>query len=159
MAGNYVATSMITIDAPTSRVWSVLTDHDAIEEFMFGTDVVTDWAIGGPIVWRGVWEGKNYEDKGTVLEFEPGRRLVNTHFSPLSGQEDTPENYHTLTWTLEDDAGKTDLTLSQDNNATTEEAAHSKGMWDQLVEGVKSIAERESGTQPPDQTDSRPSAG
>ena len=77
----------------------------------------TDWTVGGPIVWRGEWDGKAYEDKGKILELEPGRRLVHTHFSPLSGQEDAPENYHTLTWTLEDQTGKTKLTLSQDNNA------------------------------------------
>ena len=143
MTGQYVATSAIRIEAPTGRVWSVLTDHDAIREFMFGTDVVTDWTVGGPIVWRGVWEGKAYEDRGNILEFEPGRRLVVTHFSPLSGKADAPENYHTLTWTLEDGAGTTELTLSQDNNASPEEAEHSKGMWDSLMAGVKAIAERE----------------
>lgn len=143
MTGKYVATSTITIEAPTSRVWSVLTDHDAMTEFMFGSDVVTDWTIGGPIVWRGIWEGKEYEDRGRILEFEPGRRLVVTHFSPLSGQEDTPENYHTLTWTLEGETGTTELMLSLDNNASAEEAKHSKGMCDSLVVGVKAIAERE----------------
>ena len=142
MTGKYVATSTITIEASARRVWSVLTDPDGIKEFMFGTDVVTDWTVGGPIVWRGVWDGKEYEDKGSVLEFEPGRRLVVTHFSPLSGQNDAPENYHTLRWTLEDRSGATVLTLSQDNNASAEEAQHSKGMWDNLVAGVKAIAER-----------------
>ena len=142
MAGKYVATSTITIEAPTGRVWSVLTDPAAIKEFMFGAEVVTDWTVGGPIVWRGVWDGKAYEDRGSVLEFEPGRRLVVTHFSPLSGQEDVPENYHTLTWTLEDQSGATEFTLSQDNNASAEEAEHSKGMWDSLVKSVKAIAER-----------------
>ena len=143
MTGKYVATSTITIEAPARRVWSVLTDPDGIKEFMFGTDVVTDWTVGGPIVWRGIWEGKAYEDKGRILEFEPGRRLVVTHFSPLSGQEDAPENYHTLRWILEDRPGATILTLSQDNNASAEAAQHSKGMWDSLVAGVKAIAERE----------------
>ena len=142
MAGKFLATSTITIEAPTGRVWSVLTDPAAIKEFMFGADVVTDWTVGGPIVWRGVWDGKAYEDRGSVLEFEPGRRLVVTHFSPLSGQEDVPENYHTLTWTLEDQSGATEFTLSQDNNASAEEAEHSKGMWDSLVKSVKAIAER-----------------
>lgn len=142
MAGNFIASSTITIHASADRVWSVLTDPTAIKEFMFGTEVVTDWTVGGPIVWRGVWKGTNYEDKGVILEFEPGKRLVNTHFSPLSGQEDTPENYHTLTWTLEPEDGKTRLTLAQDNNASADEAAHSKGMWDSLVESVKTIAER-----------------
>jgi uncharacterized protein YndB with AHSA1/START domain len=143
MTGKYVATSAITIDASTDRVWAVLTDRDAIKEFMFGTDVETDWSIGAPIVWRGIWEGKAYEDKGVVLEFEPGRRLVNTHYSPLGGQEDAPGNYHTLTWTLVAEAGMTKLTLSQDNNASVEGAEHSKGMWDNLVKGVKTIAERD----------------
>jgi uncharacterized protein YndB with AHSA1/START domain len=141
--GKHVATSRITIDAPAERVWSVLTDRDAIKEFMFGTDVVTDWVVGSPIVWKGVWQGKDYEDKGVILELEPGRRLVHTHFSPLSGQPDSPENYHTLTWTLEGGAGETHLTLSQDNNSSAEEAEHSKGMWDSLVSDVKAIAERD----------------
>lgn len=142
MAGNFIASSSIMIQASADRVWSVLTDPQAIKEFMFGTEVVTDWTVGGPIVWRGVWKGKEYEDKGTILEFEPGKRLVNTHFSPLSGQDDAPENYHTLTWTLEPAGGMTKLTLAQDNNASPDEAAHSKGMWDSLVESVKNIAER-----------------
>ena len=142
MTGNFIASSTITIHASADRVWSVITDPQAIKEFMFGTDVLTDWTVGGPIAWRGTWQGKEYEDKGTVLEFEPGKRLVNTHFSPLSGQDDAPENYHTLTWTLEPEDGITKLTLAQDNNASPDEAAHSKGMWDSLVESVKNIAER-----------------
>ena len=143
MTETYVATATITIDAAPRHVWSVLTDRDAIKEFMFGTEVSTDWTVGGPITWRGAWEGMEYQDKGTILELEPGRRLVHTHFSGLSGQDDKPENYHTLTWTLDEGgAGKTELTLSQDNNATPEEAEHSKAMWESLVKSVKEIAER-----------------
>ena len=142
MPGNYVATSTITIDAPPDRVWKVITDPQAVKEFMFGADLATDWTVGGPIAWRGEWEGKPYEDKGTVLEVDPGQKLVHTHFSPLGGEEDTPGNYHTLTWTLEDKGGQTQLTLSQDNNASEDAAEHSRGMWDMLVADVKKITER-----------------
>jgi uncharacterized protein YndB with AHSA1/START domain len=142
---DHVATARSTIQAGPERVWQVITDPASMTEFFFGAQVVTDWVVGGPIVWRGVWEGKPYEDKGQVLELEPGRRLVTTHFSPLTGQPDVPENYHTLTWTLEPDGAGTRLTLAQDNNASAEEAAHSKGMWDTLVASVKEIAEREPG--------------
>ncbi len=142
MPGNHVATSSIVIDAPASHVWDVITDPEAVREFMFGADLVTDWTVGGPVVWRGEWEGKAYEDKGYILEVEPGQRLVHTHFSPLGGEDDKPENYHTLTWTLEDQGGATKLTLSQDNNATEEAAAHAQGMWNMLVADVKRIAER-----------------
>lgn len=142
MAETYVATSSITIDAPRDRVWAVLTDPDAAREFMFGTELETDWTVGGPIRWRGVWEGRPYEDHGVILEFEPDRRLVNTHFSPLGSEDDVPENHHTLTWTLDDADGGTLLTLSQDNNRTPEAAEHSQGMWDGLVAKVKELAER-----------------
>lgn len=142
MTGNHVATSATTIDAPAGRVWDVITDPAAVKEFMFGAELVTDWAVGGPILWRGEWEGKAYEDKGTILEVEPGRKLVHTHFSTLGGGEDKPENYHTLAWTLEDQDGATKLTVSQDNNASEDAAEHSRGMWDMLVADVKKIAER-----------------
>ncbi|MDE8668605.1 SRPBCC domain-containing protein [Pseudarthrobacter sp. H3Y2-7] len=138
----HVATAAITIDAPASRVWDVMTDPAAVKEFMFGARLVTDWTVGGPILWRGEWEGKPYEDKGTILEIKPGRKLVHTHFSALSGGEDQPENYHTLTWTLDEKDGRTRLTLAQDNNPSEEAAEHSKGMWDMLVADVKKIAER-----------------
>ena len=142
MPGNHVATSSITIDAPPDQVWDVITDPAAVKEFMFGADLVTDWTVGGPISWRGDWEGKPYEDKGEILEVEPGDKFVHTHFSPLGGEEDKPGNYHTLTWTLEDRDGQTQLTLSQDNNASEDAAEHSKGMWDMLVADVKKITER-----------------
>jgi uncharacterized protein YndB with AHSA1/START domain len=142
MPENHVATSSITIDAPPDRVWDVITDPEAVKEFMFGADLVTDWTVGGPIAWRGEWEGKPYEDRGKILDVEPGQKLVHTHFSPLGGEEDKPENYHTLTWTLEDKGGQTQLTLSQDNNASEDAAEHSRGMWDMLVADVKKITER-----------------
>jgi uncharacterized protein YndB with AHSA1/START domain len=143
MTEKYVAISTIAIEAPPSRVWSVITDPKSVGELFFGSEVITDWTVGGPIIWRGEWEGKPFEDKGEIIAFEPGRRLETTHFSPLTGQPDVPENYHTLTWTLEPAGTQTVLTLMQDNNDSPAAAEHSKDMWDMLVATVKNIAEGE----------------
>ncbi len=86
-----------------------------------------------------VWD-KPYEDKGEVLEVDPGRLLKLTHFSPLTGQPDVPENYHTLVYELSGD-GTTHLKLTQDNNGSEDEAKHSQDMWEMLVAKVKEAAE------------------
>jgi uncharacterized protein YndB with AHSA1/START domain len=67
MAAGFVATAETEIEAPPKRVWTALTDPDEIEKYMFGSHVVTDWKPGSPIVWKGEYEGKKYEDKGKVL--------------------------------------------------------------------------------------------
>ncbi|MDP9985947.1 uncharacterized protein YndB with AHSA1/START domain [Arthrobacter oryzae] len=149
MAGNHVAVSVTTINANPMRVWEVITDPAAVKEFMFGAVLETDWKVDSPITWQGEWDGKTYQDKGRILKVEPGRKLVHTHFSPLSGQEDKPENYHKLEWTFEDLGGATRLSLAQDNNPTEDAAAHSKGMWDKLLADVKALAERTQRPSPP----------
>lgn len=139
---DYVATAEIEIEVSPKKVWEVLTDPEQIKKFMFGTEVHTDWQQGSPITWQGEYEGKQYLDKGEILEIDPGRLLKVTHYSPLSGQPDTLENYHTLTYELEDHGTSTHLSLSQDNNASEQEAEHSRGMWEMLVQAVKEAAER-----------------
>jgi uncharacterized protein YndB with AHSA1/START domain len=138
---DYVATAETEIDAPPKKVWTALTDPDEIEKYMFGSHVVTDWKPGSSIVWKGEYEGKKYEDKGEILEVEPERRLKLTHFSPLSGQEDVPENYHTLVYELENRGGKTHVALSQDGNRTEDAAKHSQENWEKMLSGLKEVVE------------------
>jgi uncharacterized protein YndB with AHSA1/START domain len=139
---DFVATAEAEIDAPAEKVWGALTDPKQIEKYMFGSQVETDWKPGSRIVWRGEYEGKQYEDKGEIVEIEPNRRLKMTHFSPLSGQEDIPENYHTLLYELDERDGSTRLSLSQDNNPSAEAAEHSRANWEKMLVGLKQVVER-----------------
>ena len=138
---DYTATAEIEIDAPPARVWQALTDPEQIKQYMFGSRVATDWQPGSSIVWKGEYEGKKYEDKGEILEVEPGRRLKLTHFSPLSGQDDRPENYHTVLYELEERGGTTRVSLSQDNNSSQEAAEHSRANWQKMLDGLKRVVE------------------
>jgi uncharacterized protein YndB with AHSA1/START domain len=137
----HIATAEIDITTSPDRVWNALTDPDEVEKYMFGSRVESDWQPGSPIVWKGEWQGKPFEDKGTVVEVDPERTLVVTHFSPLTGQDDVPENYHTLTYQLRANGGSTHLSLSQDNNASAEEAAHSQENWQGMLSGMKKLLE------------------
>ena len=140
----YVATAETDIDATRSEVWRALTDPDEIQKYMFGSKVETDWKPGSRITWKGEYEGKKYEDRGEILEVEPERRLKLTHFSPLGGEEDAPENYHTLIYELEERDGKTRVSLSQDNNKSEEAAEHSRANWDKMLAGLREVVEAHS---------------
>jgi len=140
MKGIIVRISMQINAAPT-KVWEALTQPDLIRQYLFGTNTETDWKPGSPIFSRGVWEGKSYEDKGTVLEVVPEKRLVYTYWSGFSGVPDTPENYKTITFELAQDGTKTLLTLTQDNNADEKSKTHSEKNWQMVLDGLKKLVE------------------
>jgi uncharacterized protein YndB with AHSA1/START domain len=141
MHATYTAKATTTIKAPVSKVWQALVNPDIIKQYLFNTDVISDWKVGSPIIYRGEWEGKPFEDKGEILDIEPERLLRSTHWSPLSGVPDIPENYHTVTYTLAEKGESTEVTISQDNNATEEEKAHSEKNWRIVLEGMKTLLE------------------
>jgi uncharacterized protein YndB with AHSA1/START domain len=142
MDKNLIASSSIDINAPSSKVWDALVNPEAIKQYMFGTNVVTDWREGSPIFWKGEWQGKSYEDKGVVLQFKPGRTIQYSHFSPLSGLPDKPENYHTVTIELSGDRNQTRVSLAQDKNLTEEERDHSAGNWEMMLTALKKLVEQ-----------------
>ncbi len=138
---NFTAQATTTIHAPASKVWDALTKPELIKHYFFGTNVVTDWKVGSPIYYRGEWQGRSYEDKGTILEVERNKRLVSTHWSPLAGVPDSPEYYHTVTYVLSEHDGNTDVTILQDNNASEDEKAHSEENWKMVLAGLKKFVE------------------
>ena len=149
-----IAKASISIGAPSREVWQALVDPEAIKQYLFGTTVVSEWRQGGPIVWKGERKVKAYEDKGVILQLEPGRRITYSHFSPLSGLPDEPQNYHTVTVELttggeQEGVGdqavggdQTHVSLEQDNNASEEARAHSEQNWQAMLAALKEMVER-----------------
>ena len=141
MSKPFIAKAIVTNNAPTSRVWDALTKPELIKQYLFGTEVTTDWRVGSPITYQGTWEGKAYKDKGKVLQVEPGKLLVSTFWSSLSGSPDVPENYQTVRYELSPAGRGTQLTVIQDNNATQKDADHSAQNWKMVLDGMKKLLE------------------
>jgi uncharacterized protein YndB with AHSA1/START domain len=137
-----IARASVTINAPSEKVWDALVNPEAIRQYMFGTNVVSDWRESSPITWRGEWQGKPYEDRGVILRFEPGRTLHYSHFSPLSGLPDRPESYHTVTIELSGEGNQTRVSLGQDNNPTEQARDHSEENWGTMLTSLKRFLEQ-----------------
>ena len=138
----YEATARVDVEAAPDRVWEAITDPEQIAQYMMGSRVDTDWEVGSPITWSGEMDGKSYQDKGEVLEVDPGRRLTVTHYSPLMGQEDTPENYHTVSYDLAPSDDGTTVSLTQDGCTSEAEAEQFSQNWQGMLDGLKALVEK-----------------
>jgi uncharacterized protein YndB with AHSA1/START domain len=141
MGRDLVATADIAIEAPRATVWRVVTDAALLSQAFFGAQVDTDWRVGSPITFSGEWEGKRFRDKGEVVAVQANELLRFTHYSPMSGLPDTPDNYHTVTFELSDRDRHTELTITQTNVGSEEEQRHSEANWERVAQVAKDLAE------------------
>ncbi len=123
-------------------MWEALTEPELIKQYLFGTQVTSDWKVGGSIKYRGIWQGKSYEDKGRILRLVPEKIFQSTYWSSIGGLEDKPENYATVTYELEAKDNGTLVKVSQDNIGTEEECSHSEKNWIMVLEGLKKLLEK-----------------
>lgn len=137
-----IAKASADIAAPPDRIWKALTDPAAIKQYYFGTNLETTWKVGAPITFKGEWQGRAYSDKGTIVAYDEPKTLAYTHFSPLMGKPDKPENYHTVRVTLVPSGKNTRVTWEQDNNETEESRGHSQKNWETVLAGLKKYVER-----------------
>ena len=138
----FSSTSNLLIHASRDRVWQALTDPALVKQYFFGTNLDTTWKVGSPLTFRGEWEGKSYEDRGTVLAFEPGRSLSYSYWSSFSDQPDTPETRQIVRYDLTDEGSDVRLTVTQSNVDTQERADHSAQNWQRVFGGLKKLVEK-----------------
>src|SRR5918996_5061827 len=131
----------VTIEVPIEKVWEALTTAELRKQWFFGVDTETDWKAGSPIVHRGEYQGKTYEDRGIILEIEPPRLLVHSHWSPVSGPPDTLENHERVSWELSERDGGTELTISESNLPSEEARGTSATNWRVVLGNLKSLLE------------------
>lgn len=149
--GKKIVKNVITINAPAAKVWDALVNPEQTKKYMFGCETVSDWKPGSPLLWKMNYEGKEMIPvKGNVLEIQPFKLLKYTVIDPTASYPDIPENYLNVTYELEEQDGKTILTVSQDG---FEDAAdgekryqdvYNKGEgWNPILVQIKELIEKE----------------
>lgn len=107
--------SIVKILAPASKVWLALTMPDLVKQWQYGSDLLTTWEPGTPIIFRNEWNGQIFEQKGTVLEFKPASRLKYSLFVPRPDLQDIPEHRFFMTYELTESGGLTSVLFLQED--------------------------------------------
>ncbi|HJU39390.1 MAG TPA: SRPBCC domain-containing protein [Tahibacter sp.] len=136
------ATKTVDIDVPPDALWRALTEPRQVATWMSDDEFALDtaWRVGGPIAFRGRLHGKiPFENTGTVLAFEPPRRLRYTHYSSLSRRAfaDVPEHRVTLDFALAPSPTGTTLTLALENLFDDAVRGHLDFYWEMTLTVLK----------------------
>ncbi len=139
----------ISIKAPAAKVWDALTKPELTKQYMFGCETVSDWKEGSELLWKGNYEGKDMVFvKGKIIRIKPGKFLSYTTIDPHSGIADTPDNYLTVTYDLEEKNGETLFTVTQGDYATVadgerryQEAYNNGEGWNPILVEIRKLVE------------------
>jgi uncharacterized protein YndB with AHSA1/START domain len=142
MKSDITAKVSTTIDATVFKVWEALTDPKLIKKYFFGTEAISDFKEGSPLIFRGEWEGKTYEDKGTITKVIKNKLFRYKYWSSMSGIEDKPENYVTITYELTEKQDRTQMEITQENIPDEKMKEHSEQNWRKVLKDLKGLLER-----------------
>lgn len=125
-----------------------MTNIDRMKKWMSETEIeiVTDWTVGSRILIGGRLHGIKFENKGTVLEFEPESRLQYSHLSSISRLRDEPQNYSRFDFQLAPVDDQTALSITVSNFPTATIYKHLAFYWNVTLEILKrQLENQESG--------------
>ena len=133
--------SRIMIKAPLQKVWDTLTKPEFVKLWQYGSDLQTNWEVGSKIKFVTEWEGKIFEQWGTVLEFTPTTKLRYSLFAPRPDLDDKPENYFNMIYSLTADDGQTKLEITQEDNRPNAVQEEEQGEDNPVLNMLKQVAE------------------
>ena len=143
MNKNLVALRSIEIEASPEKLWEVLTQAELIKIYLYGTETITDWQVGSPIIFQGTYNEMQYKDKGNVLESIEHKLLRYNYWSGFSGLEDKLENYSIVTYEIHSiGANKVQFSWHQQGFGSEEGRNHTEQGLINMLEQIKTLAEK-----------------
>jgi uncharacterized protein YndB with AHSA1/START domain len=134
----------ININATAAEVWNALTNKELIKEYFCGTETNTDWKEGSPISFTGTWEGKTYEDKGTVLKVEKEKLLQHDYWSSFWGNDVGAYERSVITYEISGNRNtETTLTVKQEGFKDASSPDHSISNWQGILKNIKKLLEKQ----------------
>jgi uncharacterized protein YndB with AHSA1/START domain len=133
--------STLALNASIGRVWDVLTKPELVKQWQYGSDLITDWKVGGDIRFRTEWNGKVFEQWGKILEIVPGKLIRYSLFAPRPDLEDKPENYFVMNYILSEEKGFVQLNIVQEDNRQGAVQEPPQGEENPVLKALKTLIE------------------
>ncbi len=129
------------INSNVKKVWETLTETTTDWNGII-IETKSEWKPNSSIVFSFVWDGKQYADKGMIIEFEIEKIFSHSYWSAFSGLPDEEKNYSKVQYELLPTDNGTLLKLTQTNFATEIMYQHSNKNWDDALDKIKAKCEK-----------------
>ena len=145
MSTTMIIKEEVSFKANPEKVWDLLINPEMTKQYMFGCEVISDWEIGSPIIWKGKTEdGKEViYVKGEIIDFVNGSKVTSTMFDPNMGIADVPKNYVNLTYEVIPKKSGCQLIITQGDFQGADNAEkrfeESKQGWKMVIPTMKKI--------------------
>ncbi|MBI3352765.1 MAG: SRPBCC domain-containing protein [Nitrospirae bacterium] len=133
--------SKLKIKATSEQVWDALTKPELVKQWQYGSELSTDWKVGSEIRFKSAWEGKIFEQWGTVLEVSPHKKLRYNLFAPRPDLQDAPENYFEMEYKLTEHGEHVLLEIIQKDNRPGAVQEEPQGEENPVLKMLKDIIE------------------
>jgi uncharacterized protein YndB with AHSA1/START domain len=141
----------IAIHATSEKVWDALVNPEKTKMYMFGCVPITDWAVGSPLLWRGVHEGNDMDFvTGFIKKIVPHKQLIYTVIDPFAAYPPLKRNHLNVNYKLTEKAGITTFTVTQSGFEKADEGekryqeVSNNGLgWLPILEAIKALVEGE----------------
>lgn len=131
------------IKTSAAELWRAITQSAYTSKYFYGSGVDSDWEKGSRVVYRSP-DGQPLIE-GTVIESDPGRRLVLTQrflWDPRSAAEQPSR----IAYEIKESGGTCSLTVTQDEFVDGSVArAATVGGWPWIASGLKTVLETGNG--------------
>lgn len=137
-----IVKKQINILTSAAKLWDVLTNPEMIKQWLSGSNVISDWRQGSPILFTGNWNGKEYEDRGVIMQYVQNKLFQFSYFSNFSGLPEIPENYSIIRFDITEYENEAILKLTHSNITTATMLEHSDKNWNEALNIIKTLAEK-----------------
>jgi uncharacterized protein YndB with AHSA1/START domain len=136
-------TKSIDIKAPALTIWRVLTTPDLMKQWIIDSEIsiTSEWKVGSPILIQGDLHGLPFENKGTILQWEPSKVFEYNYWTSLSQHADIPEHYIILTFRLNPIGDWTTLTITLNNVTPGTIWQHLNFYWNTAIDQIRKLSE------------------